>query len=353
MTIGQQHPMILRLLGLAMFAFGVAVLGFPAFGELAEGTLWKVIAVTTPVGLLFTGAGVYALLGRFEVEIDLRRGWIIERRSIGPLRWTRWHPADTFDRVTITQREIRDSSHAMTYYQLHLRGRRAKASILLDSDKDYGRIRSLAVRVVQAMRLDLYDRNAATPAIVGADLAARPLRDRLREGEADVDDPARGQSGESDAAPTAEDGFVLPRRLPTWDRWLAIGLMSLLWFLVVGVLLQRLLTWLDGSARITAATIFGIVFIIVPLLVLAVGLLKVMTMREHLDVNASRLRLERRWLLGSRRREIPAAELMELDVADEECLIACGLHEAFTFGHGLPPEQLGQLRRRIRRRLAG
>lgn len=105
MTIRPQHPLILRLLGLAMFVFGTGVLGFPVFGDVAGDAMWKVAAITTSFGLLFVTVGTYALLGRFEVEIDLPRRRVNERRQLGPLRWTRQYDIDDFDRVTISERE--------------------------------------------------------------------------------------------------------------------------------------------------------------------------------------------------------------------------------------------------------
>lgn len=359
MTIKHQHPMILRLLGLAMFTFGAGVLGFPAVGEVAETAIWKVAAITTSMGSLFMAVGAYALLGQFEVEIDLPHHRVSERRQLGPLRWTRAHDIDDFDRVTITEREIKDSSHAMTFYQLHLRGRgrrsdrpdRAHAStILLDSDKRYDRIRALAARVSKTLGLDLYDQGHTPPLIRYTDMTTRPLRQRLQEGDARDADISRDNTERISQIAT---GIVpLPRRLSRWREALLATAVTVPFIAVVTMLEVKILAMSPGARPLIVATAFGIAFIIAPLLAACWSLLRTLSTREYLRADTRSLSLEQRWLLGHRVEQIDIDDLMEVERSDED-LVAYGLHNVFSFGHGLSREQLGALHAELCRRIMG
>jgi len=300
---------------------GLATLTSPLWGNpTRDGKESAVLFLVIPLGLVFSAAGAALLLHRTGVTIDLLSQRVTYWRTL-VVRYRSSFRQLAEGQAVALSREIRGAERTYTVYPVRLSG--PEEPIDIDETREYSKARKRAEEIARFLNVAMEDTSTGEKVIREPGMLDESLRDRLRRTGRKLDMP-KAPPGTKSQVTVSGDEAVLDIPATGFGAmeyvFCGFGVAT-----VVGLAIGAATSWDDIApggrpgqgvpiAFIAGIAIFGLTF--AGAMVLAA--VKSATTRQVVTVSPRSLRLERRWRLGSKIREIPAEELEELQLGRAE-----------------------------------
>ena len=350
----------LMLFGLPFLAAGVGIIGAGLSGAMTseDGSAAPLLFII-PFGLIFASVGAGVMFGRAGLTIDLTAKTITTWWGLlVPFKSTT-HPLDKAEIVTICREVRRSKNSTYTVYPVRIKG--FEKPVNIEEPRNYAAARRKAEEIAKFMNLGIEDTTSGKAVVREAGTLDESLREQAqRTGEAAEMPETPPDVKTKISVAGREATFEIP---PT-----GFGLGEYVMLVVAGAALIGLvvaavfflgdggpLSTDDEMGRYVFMAIGGVIGTVWLLIVVGIvfAAVKAGLSQEIVTVSPYALTQERRSPMGTKTKEIPAAELEELKIGlpdanrtpwTKSMIVARSDKETLEIGRGLEQKELEWLR---------